>query len=71
MITIHGYKTNSTDATQVETLYQELRAAQKELHDWGCANQVAFDPGKEEFVVIRRRDEMGNAFRLLCVDFDP
>ena len=48
-----------------------LAECQTSLHRWGAANRVAFDPGKEEFVLIRRREAMGNDFRILGVDFDP
>ena len=48
-----------------------LAECQTSLHRWGAANRVAFDPGKKEFVFIRRRNAMGNDFRILGVDFDP
>ena len=41
-----GYKTRSKDATQVDTIYQELRATQKELNAWGRTNEVVFDPAR-------------------------
>ena len=41
------------------------------MHRWGAANRVVFDPGKEEFILLRRRDAIGNDFRLLGVVFDP
>ena len=45
-----GYKTNRDDPTQVAAILDDLRAEQGELHAWGRANQVAFDPGKESFL---------------------
>ena len=49
----------------------ELSGCQSNLHRWGAANRVVFDPGKEEFVFIRRRDAIGSDFTLLEVSFDP
>ena len=41
------------------------------MHRWGAANRVVFDPGKEWFILIWRRDAIGNDFRLLGVVFHP
>ena len=54
-----GYKTNRDDPTQVAAILDDLRAAQGELHAWGRANQVAFDPGKESFHILHRRLHWG------------
>ena len=43
---------------------------QNSLHRWGAANRVTFDPQKEEFIIIRRRNALGPEFRLLGVIFD-
>ena len=59
-----GYKTFRDDATQVEKILEDLRAAQSELHAWGRANQVAFDPGKNSFHVLHRRLHQGEDFIL-------
>ena len=48
-----------------------LSACQHQLHEWGSANQVTFDPSKEEFVLIRRFRALGPNFKLLGVTFDP
>ncbi len=49
----------------------EMRGAQRELHRWGQANRVAFDPSKESFIIMGRLGAMGGNFRLLGVTFDP
>ena len=65
-----GYKIIRDDATQVEKILEDLRAAQSELHAWGRANQVAFDPSKESFHVLHRRLHQGEDFKILGVIFD-
>ena len=50
-----GYKTTRDDATQVEEILEDLRAAQSEPHAWGRANQVAFDTNKKSFHVLNKR----------------
>ena len=57
--------------TSWELASAKLSECQANLHRWGAANRVVFDPGKEEFVFIRRRDAIGSDFRLLGVVFDP
>ena len=48
-----------------------LREAQQELHLWGEANRVVFDPAKESFHLLHRRFGAGGNFRILGVTFDP
>ena len=48
----------------------ELRGMQKELHSWGKANQVRFDPNKESFHHLHRRLYSGGEFKILGVLFD-
>jgi hypothetical protein len=43
---------------------------QMELHDWGAANQVCFDPGKEGLHILSSKDAYGDDFKILGVDFD-
>ena len=43
---------------------------QVELHAWGSANQVSFDPTKESKHVVSRKDPCGDNFKLLGVVFD-
>ena len=40
------------------------------IHAWGAANNVAFDPGKEQFKVLHRSDGVGEPFRLLGLTID-
>ncbi len=47
-----------------------LRGAQKELHLWGKANQVLFDPSKESFHLLHRALCAGGDFKILGVLFD-
>ncbi len=46
------------------------RGAQKELHLWGGANQVRFDPSKESFHLLHRTLHQGGDFKILGVLFD-
>jgi hypothetical protein len=48
----------------------ELRGAQRELHLWGKANQVIFDPSKESFHLLHRTLNAGEDFKILGVLFD-
>ena len=48
----------------------ELSRCQSHLHKWGAANQVTFDPKKEEFILLRRGGGFGPDFRLLGLTFD-
>ncbi len=48
---------------------QELHSAQRELHLWGQANRVLFDPSKESFHLLHRRFWWGEDFKILGVIF--
>ncbi len=52
-------------------LLADLRGAQRELHLWGQANQVLFDPTKESFHVLHRTLHFGENFKVLGCLFDP
>jgi hypothetical protein len=56
--------------TSVATALGSLDNVQRELHKWGSANQVAFDPGKESKHVLSRSDPFGDDFKLLGVMYD-
>ena len=43
---------------------------QQELHKWGRANQVQFDPGKESLHVISHHCPAGSNFKILGLSFD-
>ena len=47
-----------------------LRNCQIELHKWGEANQVSFDPSKESHHILSLSDPWGDSFNLLGVPFD-
>ena len=47
-----------------------MRGAQRELHLWGKANQVLFDPSKEAFHLLHRRLHSAGEFKILGVLFD-
>jgi len=49
----------------------ELRGAQRELHLWGDANRVLFDPSKETFHILHRTLHFGQTFKVLGCVFDP
>ena len=46
-------------------IFDDLHECQAAVHEWGGKNQVAFDPSKEEFVILDPVDGCGNDFRLL------
>ena len=53
-----------------ETALSELAAVQRELHQWGAANQVVFDPSKESVHILHRSCYYGENFKILgCVFF--
>ena len=47
-----------------------MRRCQLELHKWGNANQVSFDPAKESKHILALHGGEGYNFRLLGVPFD-
>lgn len=61
-----GFKT-STNNEYVET---QMQYCQQCLHKWGHANQVVFDPAKEQFVNIHPNENICDHFKLLGINFD-
>ena len=53
-----------------ETMHGEMHQCQLELHKWGKANQVSFDPGKESKHILALNGGEGCNFKLLGVPFD-
>ena len=53
-----------------DELMKESQVCQDELHTWGKANQVKFDPDKESMHVISHREPEGENFKNLGVKFD-
>ena len=58
-------------AEHQEIALSKLREVQQEVHAWGEANRVVFDPSKESLHLIHRRFSLGDNFKLLGVVFDP
>ena len=48
-----------------EDILTDMRRSQADIHAWGRSNQVAFDPQKEEFVVLAANGGEAKYFRLL------
>jgi len=53
-----------------QSIMNDLGQGQRELHMWGAANQVTFDPGKESFHILSRAHPLGDSFRILGLTFD-
>jgi hypothetical protein len=58
------------ESTPNAKILNSLTLCQEELHDWGKANQVAFDPGKEGFYILSNSEAYGDDFKILGVEFD-
>ena len=52
------------------SIMSELETAQNNLHQWGRANRVCFDAGKESSHVLSHREPAGGNFKILGVNFD-
>ena len=53
-----------------EVLFEEGARCQTNLHKWGRANRVCFDPSKESFHVLARTGGSGGNWKQLGVTFD-
>ncbi len=51
-------------------IMKSLQTCQSNLHSWGRANQVQFDPKKESFHILHREHPCGLDFNTLGVVFD-
>jgi hypothetical protein len=51
-------------------IYDAMGQCQTKLHQWGAANQVAFDASKEGKRILSRSRPSGDSFLLLGVSFD-
>ena len=58
-------------STPLSQLQRDMGECQASLHQWGRANQVAFDAGKESQHVLSRSNPHGGNFKLLGIIFDP
>jgi hypothetical protein len=57
-------------STSNTSILESAKMCQAELHQWGAANQVQFDPAKESFHVLAKSDALGDDFKLLGIVFD-
>ena len=55
--------------SESETALQAVGCVEDELHKWGRANQVTFDPSKESQHVPSRKDPFGPNCKLLGIEF--
>ena len=46
-------------------IFECMRCCQESLHEWGCANQVLFDPSKESFHILHDVHSVGDCFHQL------
>ena len=51
-------------------LQEALSDCRTDLHEWGRANCVTFDPSKVSLHIISRRVPWGNSFKILGIEFD-
>ncbi len=56
--------------TPNSSIHESLAECQESLHQWGRANRVTFDAGKEETMVISTVDACGGPTKLLGIEFD-
>ena len=56
--------------SQTKHCMQTLDRCQSELHKWGKANQVSFDPAKESQHILALTGGEGMNFKLLGIPFD-
>ena len=67
---LNAFKSFSKEAPD-EELQNAMSTCQQNLHSWGRANQVQFDPGKEsQHILATRGRGRGGSFKLLGVSFD-
>ena len=60
------YNANAQNAT----INGHVKKCQDEVHEWGRANQVAFDPAKEYSSIISSTNPEGQDFKILGIWFD-
>ena len=63
------WKTYPAATSNAEVL-ADLKRCQQQVHEWGTANRVSFDSGKEELLVLHHLQGEGEDFRLLGPVFD-
>ena len=58
------------ESSENADVMKSIDHCQKELHNWGDANQVAFDPDKESKHILSLATPFGKPFKLLGLIFD-
>jgi len=53
-----------------EDILEELKACATECHKWGGLNQVEFEPSKEHFIILDKKNPYGKSFKLLGAVYD-
>ena len=66
---LNAFRIFDSDVDNTKVI-EECQLCQTELHTWGRANAVAFDPAKESMHVLSRTCPEGDAFKILGVIFD-
>ena len=57
-------------STENDDILREISACQRNLHEWGKANRVSFDAGKESSHVMSQHDPVGGECKILGISFD-
>ena len=58
-------------AVSNKTIMKHALKCQMEVHRWGLANQIVFEPTKESMSIISNHEPKGPEFKLMGVVFDP
>ena len=66
---LNGYRIFAS-ATSDESIESSIKLCQLELHEWGRANQVTFDPAKESWHILSLTNAVGENFKTLGINFD-
>ena len=66
---LNGYRIFSS-TTSNEIIEACIPKCQQELHTWGRANQVSFDPAKESSHILSLTSSVGVNFKMLGIIFD-
>ena len=53
-----------------DLILDELTNCAKKCHAWGDKNQVEFEPTKEHFIIVHKKDPYGKSFKLLGAVYD-
>lgn len=61
---------NYSRAIGKDYVLHQIQGCQEEVHQWGRANKVTFDPGKEHLLILDPQHPHGEFFDILGVHFD-